>query len=107
MAVYVDDCCLSWRGKQWCHLVADTLDELHGFARRLGLKRAWFQDKTRYPHYDVTVSVREKAIALGAIAGDRGVVVTKAKQLRLEIVSRAHPGQEVRWLADRVTEPSG
>lgn len=27
------------------HLTADTLDELHAFAARLGLKRVWFQDK--------------------------------------------------------------
>lgn len=110
MAVYVDNCRLSWRGKLWCHLVADTLEELHGFARQLGLKRAWFQDRTRYPHYDVTVSVREKALAIGAIAGDRAVVVMKAKQLRLELVglttSRPQPIQEARWMTEGLTEPA-
>lgn len=108
MAVYVDNCCLSWRGKLWCHLVADTLEELHSFARQLGLKRSWFQDKTRYPHYDVTTSVREKALAIGAIAGDRAVVVIKAKQLRLELVglgtSRLQPIKEARWMTGAATE---
>jgi hypothetical protein len=55
MAVYVDDELIPWRGKLWCHLVADTLPELHAFARRLGLRQAWFQAKAAYPHYDVTV----------------------------------------------------
>src|SRR5574337_223693 len=27
-----------------CHLTADTLEELHAFAAKLGLKREWFQD---------------------------------------------------------------
>jgi len=34
------------------HLVADTLDELHAAAQRLGLKRAWFQGGNM-PHYDL------------------------------------------------------
>lgn len=85
MPVYVDNECISWRGKLWCHLVADSLDELHGFAKRLGLKRGWFQEQTRYPHYDVTVQVRERALRLGALDGDRALVVSCSKRLRVEI----------------------
>jgi hypothetical protein len=33
---------------------------------RLGLKRAWFQDRSKYPHYDLTKSKRELAIKYGA-----------------------------------------
>lgn len=84
MAVYVDDERIPWRGKLWCHLVADSLDELHGFAASLGLKRAWFQSSSRYPHYDVTVSVRDKALSLGAFMGDRSTIVGCAKKLRAE-----------------------
>lgn len=71
MAVYVDD----WRqparvgrlSAKWSHLTAgpfDDIAELHAFAQRIGLKRAWFQDKP-WPraHYDVTESLRQKAIA--------------------------------------------
>ena len=43
MAVYVDSEEILWHGKLWCHLVADSLDELHTFAARLGLRRSWFQ----------------------------------------------------------------
>jgi hypothetical protein len=38
MAVYVDNMQIEWRGKKWCHLVADSIDELHVFAKNLGLR---------------------------------------------------------------------
>jgi hypothetical protein len=88
MTVYVDNEQLSWRGKKWCHLVADTLDELHGFALKLGLKRAWFQDRASYPHYDVTVSVREVALKLGAVHGDRRTIIGCAKSLKVQLAAQ-------------------
>ena len=36
------------------HLVGDSLEELHEFAQRVGLRREWFQDHPRHPHYDLT-----------------------------------------------------
>jgi hypothetical protein len=87
MAVYVDNGQIEWRGKLWCHLVADSLDELHQFAIRLGLKRAWFQDRARYPHYDVTVSVREKALRLGALDGDAPTIIDCCKRMRKEMIA--------------------
>jgi hypothetical protein len=84
MAVYVDSEEIPWRGKLWCHLAADTLDELHSFASRLGLRKSWFQSKG-YPHYDVTVSVRERALKMGAIDADRETIVVRCKQLKLEL----------------------
>lgn len=51
------------------HLEADTLEELHEFAGRLGLRRSWFQDRS-IPHYDISKSMREKAIRMGAIVED-------------------------------------
>lgn len=87
MAVYVDDELIPWRGKLWCHLVADTLPELHAFARRLGLRQAWFQAKSAYPHYDVTVSVRDRALIMGASMGDRHTIITCARLLKHELRS--------------------
>ncbi len=59
----------------WCHLTTDgELFELHRFARRLGLKRDWFQDHPRHPHYDLTAGMRWRAIALGAKAVTRAVM---------------------------------
>jgi hypothetical protein len=85
MAVYVDNACLAWRGKRWCHMVADTVHELHEFALELGLKREWFQDQGAYPHYDITVSVREKALALGAAPGSKEIIIGCAKRMRAEL----------------------
>lgn len=53
-------------GALWCHLYADSVEELHAMAGKLGLKRAWFQDK-RLQHYDLTPAMREKALAAGAV----------------------------------------
>jgi Protein of unknown function (DUF4031) len=75
MSVYVDD----WRQlatirqntSRWSHLTADSTEELHSFARRLGIPAAAFQHKRGKPefdHYDVPDELREQAIALGAIA---------------------------------------
>lgn len=51
-----------------CHLTADSVDELHAFAKRLRLKREWFQNKPNgTPHYDLTIAKRERALALGAV----------------------------------------
>lgn len=71
MAVYVDYL-RNWgwklRGKPIlsCHMIADTVEELHEMADKIGLKREWFQDK-KDPHYDLTKSRREEAIKNGAI----------------------------------------
>ena len=73
MAVYVDDAVTLWRGQRWAHLMADTLEELHAFAARLGLPRRAFQNKTSGAHYDVSAPMREQAIALGAVAISRHV----------------------------------
>jgi len=89
MAVYVDSIrpCIptpNWRWDTHCHLVADTLEELHEFARdTLGFPRKWFQAGS-VPHYDLTASVREWAIKAGAqvIQGRR--VLEIGRKLRAE-----------------------
>lgn len=88
MAVYVDSEGILWRNRLWCHLVADSLNELHEFAGQLGLKRQWFQDRGFYPHYDVTVAVRMKALRCGAIDADRPTIVDRSKLLRQELLSQ-------------------
>lgn len=85
MAVYVDREQIPWRGKLWCHLVADTLDELHAFAAALGLKRSWFQDRSSYPHYDVTMSVRDRALQRGAVSVGKTDMLNAARKLRTEL----------------------
>ena len=48
-----------------CHLVADSVEELHAFAREIGLRAEWFQ-LGGMPHYDLTAGMRAKAIKCGA-----------------------------------------
>lgn len=51
----------------WSHLMADTTVELEEFASKLGLSPKWIQyPGTWKEHYDVTDTVRKKAIKLGA-----------------------------------------
>lgn len=50
-----------------CHLTTDgALDDLHAFAARIGLRRAWFQAHSLAPHYDLTPGKRAEAILAGA-----------------------------------------
>lgn|SRR5690554_3457025 len=104
MAVYVDDAVTLWRGRRWAHLMADSLDELHSFAAALGMPRHAFQDKTSGAHYDVTAELRERAIALGAVAisrhRDRGqmraVIATARRQGRRHLQAGDN-GRPTRW----------
>jgi hypothetical protein len=84
MAVYVDEAIWQWQGRKWCHLLADDIDELHRFARVVGLHRISYQGppKTPSPHYDLTAYERGVALARGAIACDRTTVVMVLRQLR-------------------------
>jgi len=84
MAVYVDDAIWDWRGRKWCHLLADDIDELHRFATLLGLHRTSYQGppKTSAPHYDLTAYERRRAIACGATVCDRAAIVMVARRLR-------------------------
>ncbi len=70
MTVYVDDMRMQARvgrvNGRWSHLMADDRRELIEFAARLGMPRAWLQDKRSGVHFDVTDTKREAAIRLGA-----------------------------------------
>ena len=62
---------INGHGPYWAHLGTDDLtpqglEALHAFARQLGLKRAWFQDKPTHPHYDLTARKHALALKLGA-----------------------------------------
>jgi len=58
------------KGK-WSHLVASTVEELHDFARTIGCKKEWFQDKPDKPHYTLTEEVHKQACYRGAMKVSR------------------------------------
>lgn len=95
MAIYVDNACISWRGLQWCHMLADSLDELHIFASELGLGRQWFHRTASYPHYDITVAVRDIALQNGALLSDKKTIITCAKKLKDELNSKKFKSKQL------------
>jgi len=77
MAVYVDNMFKAAKVKngnrsvraEWCHMQADTPEELDAMADAIGLRRSWIQfpEDPVKRHYDVTRPRRAAAVALGAI----------------------------------------
>lgn len=83
MTIYVDDmrACTptrNWKYASSCHMIADSIDELHIFAGKIGLRRSWFQNG-RLPHYDLTVKRRIIALKRGAIPIDRRDFVARMR----------------------------
>jgi len=62
--VYVDNFCMG--PQRWCHMGADSVQELDRFAQAIGLRPDWRQDCGRFVHYDVTWGMRGRAIRAGA-----------------------------------------
>jgi hypothetical protein len=54
------------RFDRFCHLLADTRDELHALADEIGVPRRIFQDHPWRWHYDLPEHVRTAALAHGA-----------------------------------------
>ena len=60
--------------RMWCHLVSDeSLEELHEFARELGIPDRGFGGD----HYDVPAEYRQRAIELGALETDSREIVRR------------------------------
>jgi hypothetical protein len=71
MTVYVDDMKAEFKpdhapGRRYVmsHMIADTDDELHAMADKIGVARKWFQGD----HYDIAQSKKAIAVLAGAKA---------------------------------------
>ena len=92
MGVYVDasSYCYGLMGcyglMVMCHMVADTPDELHAMADKIGVARRWFQNpktmNVSTPHYDIAKGERALAVAAGAIECDRNTFVGHVRRIR-------------------------
>ena len=82
MPVYVDRVRHRYRRMIMCHMIADSLAELHAMADQIGIARRWFQDHPRCPHYDICLSKRALAVKAGAIDADRRTFVEAMGRLR-------------------------
>jgi hypothetical protein len=81
MAVYVDDMRAPVGRLKLCHMVADSEDELLNMAHFIGCKRKWLQHKP-ITHFDICLSKRRKAVALGAIALTRREMGRKVREIK-------------------------
>lgn len=66
--VYVDDMQAGYGRMVMCHMVADTDDELHTMADKIGVARRWHQKSgTPHSHYDICKAKRTLAVQFGAV----------------------------------------
>lgn len=96
MTAYVDDLAehgwvLRGRRVASCHLIADTLTELHAIAAAAGCRRSWYQapPKASMPHYDLTESRRQMAIEAGAVPLPRREFVAQMQRIRAALRGEA------------------
>lgn len=87
MTVYVDNARNRFGRMFMSHMIADTPDELHGMADKIGVARRWYQKNASWPHYDVCQEKRARALELGAVALTTRelvkVIQTKRTSLRI------------------------
>lgn len=106
MTIYVDNMRLRRKvagvrsNATWSHLFADTTTELLAFAvDQLGLRAEWLQyPGTHREHFDVTLTVRARAIQKGAVEitypHEVGALLTARKDSRpfdLTAIRDPHP----------------
>lgn len=64
--VYIDNANIKYGRMIMCHMIADSIDELHAMAVQIGVRKH-FQNKPGKPHYDICLSNKKKALSFGAI----------------------------------------
>jgi hypothetical protein len=100
MSVYVDQPVHRFRNVMMCHMLADSPEELHAMADRIGMARKWYQHDASTPHYDLSKEKRAAAVAAGAVEVNRRDLVAVIRCIRASILASADGGV---WGRDRRT----
>jgi hypothetical protein len=67
VTVYVDDMGAPYRNMIMYHMIADTDEELHAMADKIGVARRWWQAPPKHDsHYDISDGKRALACNCGA-----------------------------------------
>lgn len=83
MTIYVDDMRAGYGRMFMCHMIADTDEELHAMAKRIGVARRWHQKPgTPQSHYDVCLAKRALAVKAGAVEITQRELVLKVREKR-------------------------
>ncbi len=97
--VFVDDMNAPYRRMLMSHMIADTDEELHAMAARIGVARRWWQspEKTSGSHYDICQT--KKALALAAGAQAITLRECGAMNMRRRITGQlGQPAEAMAWL---------
>lgn len=83
MAVYVDNLVFQKVNgrKKYCHLTADSLEEMHIFCLNVGIGKHFFHTGANHPHYDLTEYHRKIAVDNGAIEVSSREIVRISKRI--------------------------
>ncbi|MDF8363330.1 MULTISPECIES: DUF4031 domain-containing protein [Achromobacter] len=82
--VYVDSMQATFGRMKMCHMVADTDEELHAMADRIGVARRHHQKAdTPHSHYDICLAKRKLALKAGAIEINRSQLGALIKSKRV------------------------
>jgi hypothetical protein len=87
MSVYVDKPRFPFGRMIMCHMIADSLGELHAMADRIGVKRKWLQVDGSTPHYDICKAKRALAVEAGALEvglRDLAIILRRLRDERAE-----------------------
>jgi len=98
VSVYVDRPMHRFRHMFMCHMLADSPEELHAMADRIGIARKWYQYDASTPHYDLPQQMRAAAIAAGAVEVERRDLVAVIRRIRTSIHASPDGGM---WGRDR------
>lgn len=101
MTVYVDTMQAEFGRMKMCHVIADSEDELHAMADKIGVARRWHQNTMSGSHYDIAMSKRRLAVAAGAVEITWRQAGAMCRRRRDEGVFGA-PDEAEAWLVESI-----